>query len=351
MADDLEKTEEPTSKKLEDARKEGNVPKSMDFSGFVVLFISAVIMIFYLKFVTIRLEEYFHYIFSLIGSELTPKKVFKIIIHSMTFVFIIISPVMFTILLAGVIANIVQIGFLFTVKPIIPKFDKLNPIKGLKKIFSAKTLVEGLKITLKVFIAFLVGYFLFLQFLYSIPKLELMTMLEQIKWFNKKAFILIFSMLGVFLIFGLIDLIYQRYSYKKSLRMSKQEIKDEYKQTEGNPEIKAKIRQLQKEMAKNRMMSDVPKADVVITNPTHFAVAIRYDKDEEEAPRVLAKGVDNIALKIREIAKEADVMIVENPPLARELYKSAEIGEIIPPKLYKAVAEVLAYVYKAKGKI
>ena len=133
--------------------------------------------------------------------------------------------------------------------------------------------------------------------------------------------------------------------------MSKQEVKDEYKQTEGNPEIKAKIRQLQREMAKRRMMSEVPKADVVITNPTHYAVAIRYDKNQEDAPRVLAKGVDNLALKIREIAEKSGVMIVENPPLARELYKSVEIGEIIPPKLYKAVAEVLAYVYKAKGKI
>jgi len=351
MADDLEKTEEPTPKKLEDARKEGNVPKSMDFAGFIVLFISAVILIFYLKFVSIRLEEYFHYIFSLIGKELNSNKIFQIMIKTMTFIFVIISPVMFTILLAGVIANIVQIGFLFTIKPIIPKFDKLNPIKGLKNLFSIKKLIEGIKITLKVFLAFLVGFFLFLHFLPSIPKLELMDALNQIKWFNDKAFILIFSMLGVFFVFGLIDLVYQRYSYKKSLRMSKQEIKDEYKQTEGNPEIKAKIRQLQREMAKRRMMSEVPKADVVVTNPTHYAVAIRYDKDEEEAPRVLAKGVDNIALKIREIAEKSGVMIVENPPLARELYKSVEIGELIPPKLYKAVAEVLAYVYRAKGKI
>ena len=351
MADDLEKTEEPTPKKLEEARKEGNVPKSMDFAGFIVLFISAIIIVFYTKYVTIRLEEYFHYIASLIGNEITKSKAFQILIHSMTLFFIIISPVMFAVLLAGVIANIIQIGFLFTIKPLIPKFDKLNPIKGLKRLFSVKTIVEGVKITLKVFVAFLVGYFLFLKFLPSIPKLELMSVLEQIKWFNEKAFILIFSLLAVFFVFGLIDLIYQRYSYKKSLRMSKQEIKDEYKQTEGNPEVKAKIRQLQREMAKRRMMSEVPKADVVITNPTHYAVAIRYDKNQEDAPRVLAKGVDNIALKIREIAEKSGVMIVENPPLARELYKSVEIGEIIPPKLYKAVAEVLAYVYKAKGKI
>jgi len=348
MADDLEKTEEPTPKKLEEARKEGNVPKSMDFNAFVVLFLSSIILVFYLKYVFMDMEEYFKYIVSLIGREITFKEFLNILFESAKYFFLVLIPIMFVMLLAGVISNIAQIGFLFTIKPLIPKFDKLNPIKGLKKIFSGKTIFEGIKITLKVFVAFLVGYVLFLGFLPSLPKLELMDVFNQVRWFSNKAFVLIFSMLGVFLAFGLIDLIYQRYSYKKSLRMSKQEIKDEFKQTEGNPEVKAKIRQIQREMSKKRMMSEVPKADVVITNPTHYAVAIRYDKEKEDAPRVVAKGVDNLALRIKEIAREFDIMIVENPPLARELYKSVEVGEIIPPKLYKAVAEVLAYVYRAK---
>jgi flagellar biosynthetic protein FlhB len=194
-----------------------------------------------------------------------------------------------------------------------------------------------------------VGFLLFYNFLKEIPKLELMNFFQQIRWFEDKAVILIFSLLAVFFVFAIIDFVYQKYTYKKSMRMSKQEIKDEYKQTEGNPEIKAKIRQLQREMAKKRMMAEVPKADVVITNPTHYAVAIRYDKTKDEAPRVVAKGVDNLALKIKEIAREAGVMIVENPPLARELYKSVDVDEVIPPKLYKAVAEVLAFVYRSKG--
>ena len=348
MADDLEKTEEPTSKKIEDARKEGNVAKSMEFSGFVVLFISALIIIFYLKYVSIDLEKYFAFITSLIGKELTKNLIYQIVIKSFLAFIIILSPVMFTIMIAGVLANVFQTGFLFTTKPIMPKLEKINPIKGFKRLFSAKTIIEGIKMTLKVAVAFGVGYYLFLGFLNEIPKLALMTVLEQIRWFSQKAVILIFSMMAVFLVFALIDFIYQRYSYKKSLRMSKQEIKDEFKQTEGNPEIKAKIRQLQREMSKKRMMAEVPKADVVITNPTHYAVAIRYDKEKEEAPRVIAKGIDNLALKIKEIAREAGVMIVENRPLARELYKSVEIEEIIPPKLYQAVAEVLAFVYKAK---
>ena len=351
MADDLEKTEEPTPRKIEDARKEGNVPKSMETVGFVILLLASIIVIFYLKVVTVRLEEYFSYIYSFIGIEITVERVYQIVIKSLEYFFLILLPVMAVIFVAAIIGNVAQFGFLFTVKPLIPKFDKLNPIKGLKRIFSFKTIFEGIKITLKVFIAFFVGFYLFLSFLDEIPKLELMQIFEQLKWFENKAAIIIFSMLGVFFVFAAIDLIYQRYSYKKSLRMSKQEIKDEFKQTEGNPEVKAKIRQLQREMSKKRMMAEVPQADVVITNPTHYAVAIRYDKEKEDAPRVIAKGVDNLALKIKEIAREAGVMIVENPPLARELYKSVEIGEIIPPKLYKAVAEVLAYVYKAKGKI
>ena len=348
MADDLEKTEEPTSKKLEDARKEGNVPKSMEFSGFIVLFISALIIIFYLKYVSIDLEKYFAFITSLIGRELTKNLIYQIVIKSFFYFIIILAPVMFTIMIAGVLANVFQTGFLFTVKPIIPKFEKINPIKGFKKIFSAKTIIEAVKMILKVAVAFGVGYYLFLNFLNEIPKLALMSVFEQIRWFSQKAVILIFSMMAVFLVFALIDFIYQRYSYKKSLRMSKQEIKDEFKQTEGSPEIKAKIRQLQREMSKKRMIAEVPKADVVITNPTHYAVAIRYDKEKEDAPRVIAKGVDNLAIKIKEIAREAGVMIVENPPLARELYKIVDIEEIIPPKLYQAVAEILAFVYKAK---
>ena len=348
MADDLEKTEEPTPKKLEDARKEGNVPKSMEFSGFVILFISSLILIFYIKYITGDLEEYFKYIASLIGVELTLRRFYDVILNTLFYVFKILLPIMLVIVIAAIIANVSQIGFLFTIKPVIPNFEKINPIKGFKKLFSIKTFIESLKTILKVSIAFVVGYYLFLQFLSEIPKLALMSVLEQIKWFGQKSMILIFSMLGVFFVFALIDFVYQRYTYKKSLRMSKQEIKDEFKQTEGNPEVKAKIRQIQREMAKKRMISEVPKADVVITNPTHYAVAIRYDKNKENAPRVLAKGVDNLSLKIKEIARLNDIMIVENPPLARELYRVVEVGEIIPPKLFKAVAEILAYVYRAK---
>jgi len=351
MADDMEKTEDPTPKKLEDARKEGNVPKSMEMSSFIVLLMASLVIIFYIKYVAIYMEDFYRYFIGFVGVEMTKSVVFNLIIKSAEYVFILLAPVFIALILAAIIGNVGQFGFLFTIKPVIPKFEKINPIKGLKRIFSAKTLVEGVKMVLKSFIAFLVGFWLFMNFIHDMPRVENMEFLEQIKWFADKSVILIFAMLGVFFVFAVIDFAYQRYTYKKSLRMSKQEIKDEYKQTEGNPEVKAKIRQIQREMAKKRMMSEIPKADVVITNPTHYAVAIKYDKTKDEAPRVVAKGVDNMAIRIKEIAREHDVMIVENPPLARELYKSAEVGGIIPPKLYKAVAEVLAFVYKAKGMV
>ena len=351
MADDLEKTEEPTPKKLEDARKEGNVARSMELSGFIVLFIAIIVIIFYFGYLTSQLTEFYKFYISFIGTEITKNIIIKIILKSVLNFFLLLAPLLIAVFIAAILANVAQFGFLFTIKPLIPKFEKINPIQGLKKLFSFKTIFEGFKMTLKVTIAFIVGGWLFLKFLKEIPKLELMNFFEQLKWFEEKALIIIFAMLAVFLVFALIDFMYQKYTYIKSLRMSKQEIKDEYKQTEGNPEIKAKIRQLQREMAKKRMMSEVPKADVVITNPTHYAVAIRYDKTKDEAPRVIAKGVDNLAIKIKEIAREHDILIVENPPLARELYKLVEVDELIPPKLYQAVAEVLAFVYKAKNRL
>jgi flagellar biosynthetic protein FlhB len=343
-----EKTEEPTSRKIEKAREEGNVPKSIETAGFVVLFLTIIVLFFYLKYIIFYFEDFFKYFYSFLGKEITKELAFNILLKGAFYFFVVMFPIFLVAMIAGIIGNVSQFGFLFTTKVLIPKFEKINPIKGLKNLFSTKKLVEGIKITLKVFIAFFVGFEIFTSFFNEIPKLELMDFFNQIRWLEKKVILIVLSMLAVFFVFAIIDLIYQRYTYKKSLRMSKQEIKEEFKQTEGNPEIKAKIRQLQREMAKKRMIAEVPKADVVITNPTHYAIALRYDKTKDEAPRVIAKGVDKVALKIKEIARENDIMIVENPPLARELYKSVEIDETIPPKLYKAVAEILAYVYKAR---
>jgi flagellar biosynthetic protein FlhB len=347
MADEQEKTEEPTSKKIEKAREEGNVAKSQDVSGFVTLVIGITVLIVYTRYMFDELSNFYVYYIGFIGQEITFSTFFNMVIESILKVLILLAPLALAIMIAGILGNVGQFGFNFTTKVLSPKFEKLNFIKGLKNLFTLKKLVEGTKMTLKVAVAFGVGFWLFTQFLEEIPKLEIFPLMDQIEWLLDKAIVLAFTMLAVFLVFAAIDFVWQKHSYKKSLKMSKQEVKDEHKNQEGNPEVKARIRRLQMQMAMNRMMGNVPKADVVITNPTHYAVAIQYSK-EEGAPKVLAKGVDHLAQRIKEVARENDVMIVENKPLARDLYASVEVEEFIPDRLYKAVAEVLAYVYKAK---
>jgi len=351
MADEQEKTEEPTAKKLSKAREEGNVAKSGDVVALATLTIGIVVLIFYMKHIFYSVMKFYNYYISFISHQFTKDDVINLAIKSSFEVILLLIPLLASIMLAAIIANVAQFGFLFTLKAIKPKFSKLNPIMGLKNLFSKKKLFDGLKIILKVSIAFGIGFHLFLTWLNEIPKLELFPLFTQIKWILDKAIILSFTMLSIFLVFAVIDFAFQKYNYKKSLRMTKQEVKEELKNAEGNPQVKAKIRQIQMKMAMQRMMKDIPKADVVVTNPTHYAVAIRYNSTEDKAPKVIAKGVDHLAQKIKEIAREHDVMIVENKPLARQLYAEVEIGEYIPEKLYKAVIEVLVLVYKAKGKM
>jgi flagellar biosynthetic protein FlhB len=232
--------------------------------------------------------------------------------------------------LSGVLAALLQFGFLTTTKPLIPDFKKIDPIKGLSNLISIKKAIEGLKTIVKVFLVLYVAYYYLLDFTKELPSIVFLPIIDQWEWLKEKALILIAVMLFLFLILALFDLFFVRYNYFKDLKMSKQEIKDEYKQMEGDPQVKARIKRVQMEMSKKRMMSDIPSADVVITNPTHFAVAIRYDTEKEQAPKVIAKGVDHLALKIKEIAREHGVQVIENPPLARELYKKCEIDEMIP---------------------
>ncbi|MDQ1339853.1 MAG: flagellar biosynthesis protein FlhB [Campylobacterota bacterium] len=351
MADDAEKTEEPTSKKIEDARKEGNVPKSMDFSGFIGLLVALLAFLGLSPYMLEGLKENFIYTTSFIAQPLNTQMIFAIIITVIKDIVMIVLPFSIAVLIAGVAGNVAQIGFLFTTKPLTPDLNKIDPIKGLKNIFSMKKLVEGIKITAKVSIAMVVGTFVFLIYIKELPKVERFDFFYQMDWLLDKSISIAAIMLIVFFIFGVIDVFIVRYQYFKQLRMSKNELKDEFKNTEGNPEVKARIRRLQHQMARNRMMADVPKADVVIRNPTHFAVALRFNKDEgDNAPVVLAKGADNIALKIIEIAREHKVQIYENKALAQELYKKVDIGKEIPLELYQAVAEVLAYVYRINNK-
>ena len=350
MADDAEKTEEPTPKKIEDARKEGNVPKSQDASGVGTLFVAILALLMLFPFMAKHLILLFKYYFSLIGMHLDKLSAIDIAIVSMKEFLLIVLPLATAVAIAGIASAIAQFGFLFTSKAIMPDFKKIDPIKGTKNLFSMKKLIEAVKITLKAFTTLGVGFIFFFFFIKELPTVALFGLHDQIMWLENKILIIAFVMLFIIFVFAIIDIIIVRKQYFDGLKMSKQEIKDEMKNMEGDPLIKAKIRQIQMQASQKRMMAEVPEADVVVTNPTHYAVAIKYDEKKSYAPIVVAKGVDNIAIQIKKIARENNVHIVQNPPLARSLYAEVELDKPIPETLFAAVAEVLAFVYKMNKK-
>jgi len=264
---------------------------------------------------------------------------------------ILLSPIAIGTIVIAFLGNYLQIGFLLTGEPLMPKLNKLNPIEGAKRIFSMKSLIEFLKSIFKLMIVGSIAYFTLIGEKEKIVTLAKVPLENIFPYTAKITLTLGLKIAAILIILALLDFMYQRYDHAKKLRMSKQDIKDEYKKTEGDPLIKGKIREKQRRMAMQRMMQDVPKADVIITNPTHFAVAIRYDATEMESPKVIAKGQDYLALKIKEIAKQQEIITMENKPLARALYEKVEIGENVPNELFQAVAEVLAYVYRIKRKI
>ena len=259
-------------------------------------------------------------------------------------------------MVTGVIANIAQFGLLLSPKAIKPKLSKINPITGIKNVISLKKLLDGFMITLKVFVAFIVGFAVFVSFFNELSSVSMSGLYGQIMWFRQKALILIGVLLILFFIMAVSDYLIKRYQYIKSLKMSIKEVKDEYKQYEQSPEIKAKIRQMQQKIASNRMMQEIPSASVVITNPTHYAVALRYGEKEIEKgmpPVVVAKGIDELAIRIKGVAREYEIRIIENPPLARELYRQLDLNQAIPHDLFAAVGQVLqevAYLDSLEGK-
>ena len=350
MADDEEKTEEPTSKKIEDARKEGNVPKSQDASGVVTLFVAILAFLMLFPFMAKHMLLLFHYYFSVMGENLDKATLIDIAIVTIREFLLMVLPLAIAVAIAGVLASFAQFGFLFTTEAIMPKFSKLDPIKGMKNLFSLKKMLEGVKVTFKSFTTLGVGFIFFFYFIEELPTVALFGLHDQLIWLKDKMIIIAFVMLFIIFIFAIIDIIIVRKQYFDGLKMSKKEIKDEMKNMEGDPLIKSKIRQIQMQASRKRMMAEVPNADVVITNPTHYAVAIKYDAQNSHAPIVVAKGMDNIAQQIKKIARENNVHIVQNPPLARSLYREVELEKAIPETLFAAVAEVLAYVYKMNRK-
>lgn len=347
-----EKTERATPKKREKAREEGNVLQSKEIvTAFFLLIV----------FYSLKVLGSFMLgnLMKVIGDGITRIDEYEIIdkaaITRITFESIIMTamiaaPILLISAAVSTLFSLMQTKFLFTMKATKFKMSKLNPINGFKKMLSLRSAVEIMKSLLKIAI---IGYLMYDAILKQIPKLPrlmYMTPMQGVLYIADAALSIVTTIGALYIILGIIDYLYQWYQHEKDLKMSKQEVKDEFKQIEGDPQIKQRIRQKQQEISQTRMMQDVPKADVIIRNPTHYAVAIKYDIDVDNAPIIVAKGADYIALKIIQIAEEAGVEITENKPLARGLYEAAEVGWELPHEFYHAIAEVLAVVYEKRKK-
>jgi len=338
-----DKTEEPTSKKLDDAKKDGNVGKSAEVPGAAILFFSSIYLLFFSSHLFDELKKMMLYIFSFIGSPLDNSVYFSIVYTVIGTLLYALAPLFALIVILAFTFNVMQFGFVFT--PLKLKFSKLNPISGFKNLFSMKKALEALKLLAKLTVIFIIMYALVLFVANDILSMMDMGLGASINTIMRLTAYFIMAILLVILIFAMIDFYFTKHYYIKSLRMSKQEVKDEHKQMDGNPEIKGRIRQIQRQMAQKQMMADVPKADVVITNPTHYAVALKYEQGTANAPKLIAKGTDFIALKIKDIARENNIPIIENPSLARALHAQLEIDQEIPEEFYKAIADIFSYVY------
>ncbi len=350
-----EKTEPATSKKLKDARKEGKVARSKELSSAFDLIVLFLVLKVFISFVGEKLLEFFPMIYGQMADFLEDNQkdfssvaIMGLIQKAALQMLLILLPFFLFGFAITFMVNLVQVGWTVSSKPMQPKLSKFNPLNGFKRIFSKDSLFELVKSIIKIAVIILIAYnavkdkidYIFI--LYEIPLNSAIALVGDII-INTGFYISL-----VYLIVGAADYIYQKHKFKEDMKMTKQEVKDEYKNTEGDPQIKSRVRQKMREASQRRMMQDVPKADVVITNPTHYAVAIQYDAAQHKAPVVLAKGEDYLAMKIKETAKENHVEIVENKPLARMLYANVDIGAEIPPELYQSVAEVLAMVYNMK---
>ena len=343
-----EKTEEPTPKKRADARKKGQVGRSQELNTAFVLLIGFFSLKLLWDSIYLSIANYTTYVFSNVNQTVDTENVIRIFIGIMTILAQTALPIMLFIMVIGLAINFFQVGLTFNTESIEFKLDKLNPINGFGRIFSKRSLVELVKSFFKILV---IGFFLYRfihEQLLAMPQFMFFDLTTSLALVAEIIFQMAFIVIGVIMVMAFCDYGYQKWQTTQDLKMTKQEVKDEMKQSEGDPQIKGKIRQKQRQMAMARMMKEVPKADVIITNPTHYAIALAY-KSGMIAPQLVAKGQDLVAQRIKEIAREARITIVENKPLARALYASVEVGDIVPQELYQAVAEVLAYVYRLKN--
>ena len=351
MAEDSfqDKTEPASAKKKEDARKKGDVAKSRELSSTAILTTGILYMFFNAKEMTMTLGNNIRKTFLQIPNFIREKEFSsQLLSDSLTDFLVLIAPLLIALVIVSILTNILQTGIIFSVEPLTPKASKLGPIKGLEKVFSKRSLVELAKSILKIIIVGSVAFYALKDEVARIIPLLYQENAQILALFGELAFKVLVRCCYVIAVLAILDFIYQKWDHEQKLKMTKQEVKDEFRQSEGDPMVKSRIRSIQREMARRRMMEEVPKADVIITNPTHLSIAIKYKPEEGmKAPIIVAKGANNIAFKIREIATKHNIPIMENKPLAQNLYK-LDIGTEIPSQFYKAVAEILAYVYGLK---
>ncbi|HLE10078.1 MAG: flagellar biosynthesis protein FlhB [Bdellovibrionales bacterium RIFOXYD12_FULL_39_22] len=353
MAEDSdgEKTEEPSTYRIEQFRKRGEVSSSKELTSILVLAACSLSLVLSLVYIYETLATYIEWLYMLDISKAFSTEAQKMIVEKTMVASIkCVAPVFLTALIIDVFSNVLQFGFLFAPEVLSLKFDRINPINGVKRLFTFRSVVEAIKGVFK-FTVVLATVYLFIKD--DLAKYAGFLHVDFANSFliakDMLANLVFAILLGLFVI-SLGDFTYQKLSYRKRLMQTKDELKREHKEQEGSPEIKQRIKNIQREVANKRMMKDIPKADVIVTNPTHISVALKYDPENMVSPLVLAKGADHLAFFIREIAKAHHIPLVENVPLARNLYKTVKVGEAVPRALYKAVAEVLAFVYKLKKK-
>ncbi len=348
MAKEPDKTEKATPRRREKAREEGQVAKSQDISISLSLVAVFLAFVFYLPYLFRRLYELFVRFFS-DPLYFIPQQNSSVYLEFVTQLGMLLAPIFLLLLIVGFAANVAQVGFHISFKPLVPKLSKINPIAGIKRIFSLKTLFELFKNLLKLLVAMVVSYYLVDFLLKDVFRFATTSISDDAAIMIRYSLIMILGFAMLSIPVAIVDFFFRKYEFEESIKMSKQEIKEEHKLYEGNPQIKGTIRKKMREMSMTRMMAEVARADVVITNPEHFAVALKYEKGGMHAPKVVAKGVDRVALRIKEEAKKHGVPIEENPPLARALYQACDIGDYVPENLYQAIAKIFAKIYRKKG--
>ncbi|MDD2558040.1 MAG: flagellar biosynthesis protein FlhB [Desulfuromonadaceae bacterium] len=343
-----ERSEEATSKRRDDFRKKGQVAQSKEVNTALLLAASILLWYFYAETFWGNLTNLIEHLLYNSGTFfVTPKSVVQLLIFVVWQVARLVMPLFFLVLVVGFLSSFVQIGWLITGKPLMPDFSKLDPIKGAARFVSKRSLVEMLKSLAKVLLVGYISYATLAGEFERALKLVDMEVISTLGYVGDVALSVLLKACGVMLLLALLDFLFVRWEMEEKMKMTKQEQKEESKESDGDPHLKSKIRSLQQEMARGRMMAEVPKADVVITNPTHLSIAIRYDNEKMDAPVVVAKGADELAFRIRKVAEENGIPLVENVHVARALY-GVELGDVIPEAMFKAVAEILAYVYGLK---